>query len=190
MSSSATPVYVDVSRLSAKYGEDPPIDGRSIKLCIAPLGGLVGAALGAPTMSVLFLLIAMCKLTVVYSALLKMLYNVYKVGPVIKILCALAALPILLAVLPLSALVGAAAGVPWGIATGYALCAYAKPPSGSLLDWWGRRFSDCALRVVRAGEFSFLELLLRERRLARAIYSVDFLAGVRMLLPQLNGRGE
>ena len=54
MSSSATPVYVDVSRLNAKYGEDPPIDGRSIKLCIAPLGGLVGAALGAPTMSVLF----------------------------------------------------------------------------------------------------------------------------------------
>ena len=32
-----------------------------------------------------------------------------------------------------------------------------------------RRFSDCALRVVRAGEFSFLELLLKERRLARAI---------------------
>ena len=53
-----------------------------------------------------------------------------------------------------------------------------------------RRFSDWALSVDKAGDTSFLELLLNERRLAWAIYSEEFLAGVRMLLPQLKGRGE
>lgn len=52
------------------------------------------------------------------------------------------------------------------------------------------RFSDCALRLVKAGDYSVLELLLNERTLTRAVYSVDFLTGVRMLLPQLSGRGE